>query len=365
MDAFKTLPQGIEAFQPNQSIQEDDTPSLLVVILDTNPFAWESLSSILTLEKALAQLLIFVNAHLALSHDNRVALLASHIDRAEFLYPDIHASQSREALAAPAPQGTGNEDTVTDDGTHSRLANSYRPFRTVDDTVHHNLRSFLSHPTTSTPTTQSSSLIAGALTRALTYINRVETELGAGTGGAAQMRSRVFVLSVSGEGREGYVAMMNCIFATQKKRIPIDVCSLTPTSPSQPSNVQNSRASSTSFLQQAADATSGLYLSLPLSPSRPPPPSSPSLLQYLLHLFLPPPPLRPSLLLPLQSNVDFRAACFCHKRVVEIGWVCGVCLSIFCGEGMETIRSQGGRCGTCGTEVRVEGLGEGVKVGVV
>ncbi|ODQ53769.1 transcription factor Tfb4 [Saitoella complicata NRRL Y-17804] len=365
MDAFKTLPQGIEASQPNQSIQEDDTPSLLVVILDTNPFAWGSLSSTLPLEKALAQLLIFVNAHLALSHDNRVAVLASHIDRAEFLYPDINPSQSK--APAPAPPQAAGEETVTDDTTHSRLANSYRPFRTVDDTVHHNLRSFLSHPTTSTSTTQSSSLIAGALTRALTYINRVETEVG-GVGG---IRSRVFVLSVSGEGREGYVAMMNCIFAAQKKRIPIDVCSLTPSSTTTTTIDHPETGTSTSFLQQAADATSGLYLPLPLSPSslsspsHPLSPPTPSLLQYLLHLFLPPPPLRPTLLLPLQSNVDFRAACFCHKRVVEIGWVCGVCLSIFCGEGVEMIKQGGGRCGTCGTEVGVEGGGGAKKVGAV
>ena len=28
-----------------------------------------------------------------------------------------------------------------------------------------------------------------------------------------------------------------------------------------------------------------------------------------------------------ESGVDFRAACFCHRRVVERGWVCSVCLS--------------------------------------
>lgn len=25
--------------------------------------------------------------------------------------------------------------------------------------------------------------------------------------------------------------------------------------------------------------------------------------------------------------MDFRAACFCHKRVVDIGFVCSICLS--------------------------------------
>lgn len=40
-------------------------------------------------------------------------------------------------------------------------------------------------------------------------------------------------------------------------------------------------------------------------------------------------------------GVDFRASCFCHKYVIETGYVCSVCLSIFC----QPSRS----CTTCGT----------------
>lgn len=32
-------------------------------------------------------------------------------------------------------------------------------------------------------------------------------------------------------------------------------------------------------------------------------------------------------MLPTQVNVDFRAACFCHKKVVDVGFVCSICLS--------------------------------------
>jgi transcription initiation factor TFIIH subunit 3 len=31
--------------------------------------------------------------------------------------------------------------------------------------------------------------------------------------------------------------------------------------------------------------------------------------------------------LPSNDDVDFRAACFCHGRVVDVGYVCSVCLS--------------------------------------
>lgn len=29
-------------------------------------------------------------------------------------------------------------------------------------------------------------------------------------------------------------------------------------------------------------------------------------------------------------GVDFRASCFCHKRTIDVGYVCSVCLAIFC-----------------------------------
>lgn len=43
--------------------------------------------------------------------------------------------------------------------------------------------------------------------------------------------------------------------------------------------------------------------------------------------FLPPPSIRKTLAVPTQDKVDFRAACFCHKNIVDIGFVCSVCLS--------------------------------------
>lgn len=102
----------------------------------------------------------------------------------------------------------------------------------------------------------------------------------------------------------------------------------------------------TVFLQQAAHLTGGSYLYLE---------HKEALLQYLIvshcethtHIirmvfifyvmllystttqmtFLPPPRLRQFLATPTQDKVDFRAACFCHKNIVDIGFVCSVCLS--------------------------------------
>jgi len=43
--------------------------------------------------------------------------------------------------------------------------------------------------------------------------------------------------------------------------------------------------------------------------------------------FIPDTATRRHLVPPTQINVDFRAACFCHKNVVDIGFVCSICLS--------------------------------------
>jgi len=77
----------------------------------------------------------------------------------------------------------------------------------------------------------------------------------------------------------------------------------------------------TVFLQQAAHLTGGSYIYLERRDA---------LLQYLIMAFLPPPSIRKTLSVPTQDKVDFRAACFCHKNIIDIGFVCSVCLSIFC-----------------------------------
>ena len=90
------------------------------------------------------------------------------------------------------------------------------------------------------------------------------------------------------------------------------------------------------FLQQACHLTSGSYYKLA---------KRSGLLQYLIvchtvhhslnytdycmtkMAFLPGPTARKYLIAPTQEEVDLRAACFCHRKVVDIGYVCSVCLS--------------------------------------
>lgn len=76
-----------------------------------------------------------------------------------------------------------------------------------------------------------------------------------------------------------------------------------------------------SLLQQACNLTNGFYFKVPLIHG---------LMQYLLWLYLPEQSTRKMLVYPPKTHVDFRAACFCHRKLIDVGYVCSVCLSVFC-----------------------------------
>ena len=48
------------------------------------------------------------------------------------------------------------------------------------------------------------------------------------------------------------------------------------------------------------------------------------------QVFSAPPRSRQSLALPHAADVDFRASCFCHKRLIDLGFVCSVRLNSHC-----------------------------------
>jgi len=50
-----------------------------VIVIDTNPFEWEHKDAPMRLNDALQHILTFMNAHLAGRHDNKLAVIASHV----------------------------------------------------------------------------------------------------------------------------------------------------------------------------------------------------------------------------------------------------------------------------------------------
>jgi transcription initiation factor TFIIH subunit 3 len=77
-----------------------------------------------------------------------------------------------------------------------------------------------------------------------------------------------------------------------------------------------------SFLQQAADISTGVYVTS----------TGDQVVQTLIHSFIPSEELRGVMGVGQTGDVDFRPICFCHRKVVATGYVCSVCLSIFCYE---------------------------------
>ncbi|KAJ5561221.1 hypothetical protein N7535_009418 [Penicillium sp. DV-2018c] len=297
---------------------------------------------------AIANILVFINAHLACNYANEVAVVASHSQKASWLYPSHKPSTATSAADADADGDVamnGAPDTHTVPQT-----NKYRPFRLVEEQVTRNLKDLIDSTTSNELRGNTSTMLAGALTLALSHINRRTLAWAEEHGGAnnedtvaegaqggpsappgrysasnedERLQSRILIVSVSGssDSAHQYIPVMNSIFACQRLHIPIDVCKL---------------SGDAVFLQQASDATKGVYMAL-AEPR--------GLLQYLMMAFLPDQRSRRHLVIPTRVDVDFRAACFCHRRVVDVGFVCSICLSIFCEP------PPGNDCMTCGTHL--------------
>lgn len=105
-----------------------------------------------------------------------------------------------------------------------------------------------------------------------------------------------------------YVQFMNSIFEAQRNGIKINVLDL------------DDQSSSTNvLLKQAASITSGNFLNISSASQVIPAlftfsPEISSSTQNILNTFK-------------QESVDFRGSCFCHGKVVDLGYVCSVCLS--------------------------------------
>ena len=199
--------------------------------------------------------------------------------------------------------------------------NKYRPFSLIEHDLLHSLRELIDSTTPEDVRATNTTQMAGALTLALSYINKqsvIYSESGAATasannadGSAVQpgdtvpsgLLSRILILSVSGDLAYQYIPIMNSVFAAQRLRIPIDILKL---------------SGDTVFLQQASDATKGTYMEVK---------DKQGLLAYLMINMLPDQSARRGLVKGGGDVVDFRAACFCHQRVVETGFVCSICLS--------------------------------------
>ncbi|CAL5202971.1 unnamed protein product [Lathyrus oleraceus] len=265
-----------------------DDVSLLVVTLDTNPFFWSDFPS--HFSDFLSQVLAFLNSIILLGQLNQVVVIATGCNSCSYVY-----------------DSSSNKNHASTNGTMPALYSN----------LLHNLDEFIANDKQLTkahePGTVPSSLLSGSLSKALCYIQR------AFRSGPMHPQPRILCLQGSPDGPEQYVAIMNAIFSAQRSSVPVDSC-----------YIASSNSSNSAFLQQASYITGGIYYK---------PPQLDGLFQYLSAVFATDLHSRAFLRLPKSLGVDFRASCFCHKKTIDTGYVCSVCLSIFC--------EHHDKCSTC------------------
>ncbi|KFP75832.1 General transcription factor IIH subunit 3, partial [Apaloderma vittatum] len=265
----------------------DDELSLLVIVIDTNPIWWGKKAlgeAEFTLSKCIDAVMVLGNSHLFMNRTNRLAVIASHTQESRFLYPG-------KCWASVDLLGDGGSSVES--SCSGSKDGKYELLTAINDAIAEEIKDLMTK--TDMRGQQTETLLAGSLAKALCCILPI-----------TESSKPLWVIKAAEDSALQYMNFMNVIFAAQKQNVLIDACVLD---------------SDSGLLQQACDITGGLYLKVP---------HMPSLLQYLLWVFLPDQEQRSQLVLPPPVHVDYRAACFCHRNLIEIGYVCSVCLSIFC-----------------------------------
>jgi transcription initiation factor TFIIH subunit 3 len=273
--------------------------SLLVVFLDANPFIWKegsegSILKRLEFSEVISSLLVFLQAYLLLHTRNMLGVFIGTPSGTKLVF-----SHRGDDTKFPNP---GNvfaqlkEDLLREiDGAFVMADSSYLPASTVS---------------------RHGSQLAAGLSQSLCFHKKMKI---LSSQDAHSVRSRLLVINVSEDVASQYIPMMNVIFCAQRDYVPIDVLQLC--------------THKSSFLQQAAELSNGVYLELPKAGQLLP--------EMMLHL-LPDERLRPVFRQTSGHMVDYRASCFCHRQRVDIGFVCSVCLSIFC-------QANSPICAACGS----------------
>lgn len=250
--------------------------SHLTVIIDCSPSPTVNQQKF---KKWLDSVITFCNSHLMLDEKNELTVIASFITANKLLLAtDVEISPTKTIY----PQ-----------------QGQFEKFAFVTEIIQNGIVDLVKN---SRMIVSNDCLLAGAIGMALCKINRFK-----------KIPSRILVVSCSiqaGSYATQYMNLMNSFFAAQKMNVPIDSCVYMKEEPKRGS-----------IIEQGCDLTGGHFLNIPDISGN---------LEYLLWIFLPSTNVRETLLLPERKKATHRAACFCHRTIIEIGYVCSVCLSIFC-----------------------------------
>ncbi|RWS00216.1 general transcription factor IIH subunit 3-like protein [Dinothrombium tinctorium] len=260
----------------------------LVVVIDVLPTTALLLDDGTLYEKWLNAIIAFCNSHLLLNANNKLTVIATGCEHNTIIYP-----VDREE--------NGNET----------IPGQYPLFSTVTRVICSQIKQLVSKARYSLEKAERAedipqSLMAGAIGIGLLKINRLKSEVDS---------SRVAIVTACNDNstlfNSQYMNFMNVFFTAQKMNVVVDACIAV-------SNNNYEQDINLSILQQGCDLTNGLYLKIS---------NVSAFLEYLLWTLLPDAETRKKLLLPTQKKISYKAACFCHRNLIDIGYVCSVCLS--------------------------------------
>lgn len=261
--------------------------SHLLVIVDCSPAS--RLNQKLFV-KWLDSIVTFSNSHLMLDEKNELTIIASSPSSNKIIL-------STEIGIKPA------KNIISQQGQFEKFAFVTEIIRNGIADLMENSQKATKAATTTSQTSNHDCLLASALGMALCKVNSFK-----------RLPSRILVVSCSmlvTSYAWQYMDLMNSFFAAQKMNVPIDGCVF----------MKEESKQRGSILEQGCDLTGGHFLNVPDVSGN---------LEYLLWIFLPSTTARDTLLLPERRKATHRAACFCHRKILDIGYVCSVCLSIFC-----------------------------------
>lgn len=284
--------------KPDEDIDESSHIILILDVLLKPHFD----SSILM--QCLDSILAFGNAFLLKSGVNKLTILGSSTVKNTVLFVDKENELKKEEF-------------VVKDQQNERFAAVNQVFRQnlllwIDDCIKEANQM-------DEDTASNSSLLPGALAQTLCMINSCAGNY---------KHSRVVVFSFGADQNSDYssqyIKLINCFFGAQKINVIIDACSISVNRDNEdtaPVSATMEDRFAASVLQQGCDLTGGRYIRIH---------KVSTLLEHLFWMMLPSSKERPSYVLPPKLKISPPAACFCHRKILEVGYVCSVCVSIFC-----------------------------------
>lgn len=313
-------------------VQGDENRELLMVLIDLTPVWWGTYAhENLIFPSFIECILAFVNCHLTLSPLNEVAIIGVTPEQTEFLWPSLTPLEDLELQSCY--YGQYEAFTILGETVRRKVQRLITSCESLACTVsfasaiNNALCYYIRRCRELRPTLSLQNDPASSNTNAIVAVEDISSLL------TDNFHARILVVRAAEDNSAQYLSLMNAVFTAQKLGVLIDACIIPPTrmsysadDPLRQSSTTLQESSNSSLFQQAADLTGGIYLRIP----RPA-----GLLQYLLSVFLPRAGLRSQLILPdcgggAATGVDFRSACFCHRKMVDLSYVCSVCLSIFC-----------------------------------